>query len=98
MLPGIHGLDVCRLLKGDEKNSKALEEALEKLKDKPWDEKNINNEMNFISNKLGITRETLDSYLNLPLKTYKDYKSQKWIYFLGARIMKVLKLEVGGKR
>ncbi len=74
------------------------EKALEKLKEKPWDENNISNEINFISNKLGITREILDSYLKLPLKTYKDYKSQKWIYFIGSRIMKILKLEVGGKR
>ena len=72
--------------------------ALERLKKNPWEGEDINKELNFISNKLGIKTEELKSYLKIPLKTYKDYKSQKWIYFLGSKVMKFFKLEIGGKR
>ena len=79
-------------------NQLTRKEALERLKKNPWEGEDINKELNFISNKLNIKTEELKNYLKIPLKTYKDYKSQKWIYFLGSRIMKFLKLEIGGKR
>jgi len=34
----------------------------------------------------------------MPKKTYKDYKSQESIYNLGAKAMRLLGLEKGGKR
>ena len=40
----------------------------------------------------------LQGYMNAPKKSYKDYRSQDWIYTLGAKAMKALGLEVGGKR
>ena len=79
-------------------NQLTRKEALERLKKNPWEGEDIKKELNFISNKLNIKTEELKNYLKIPLKTYKDYKSQKWIYFLGSRIMKFLKLEIGGKR
>lgn len=79
-------------------NQLSRKEALEILKKNPWEGEEINKELNFISNKLDIKTEELKNYLKIPLKTYKDYKSQKWIYFLGSNIMKFLKLEIGGKR
>ena len=33
-----------------------------------------------------------------PKKTYKDYKSQKYIYDIGAKILKKIGIEKGGKR
>ena len=79
-------------------NQLSRKEALARLKKDPWEGVDINKELNFISNKLDIKTEELNNYLTIPLKTYKDYKSQKWIYFLGSKIMKFLKLEIGGKR
>ena len=74
------------------------EEALERLKQPPYDEATIGHDIEFVANKLGITVAELNSYLELPKKTYRDYRSQRWIYDLGARVMKTLRLEVGGKR
>jgi N-acetyl sugar amidotransferase len=74
------------------------EEALERLKQPPYDEATIGHDIEFVANKLGIRVEELNSYLELPKKTYRDYRSQRWIYDLGARAMKTLGLEVGGKR
>ncbi len=74
------------------------DEALEKLKEPLYDEASIVHDMEFVANKLGITVDELNSFMALPKKTYRDYKSQRWIYDMGARAMKVLGLEVGGKR
>jgi len=74
------------------------EEALEKLKLPAYDRKNIKHEFEYIATKLGITTGELQSYFELPPKTYADYKSQKNIYSLGAEIMRALGLERGGKR
>ena len=73
-------------------------EALEKLKKPTYDEETIHQEFEYISNKLGITVEELQSYMDAPIKTYKDYKSQQYIYDIGAKILKALGIEKGGKR
>lgn len=73
-------------------------EALEQLKQPPYDEAVIAHDLEFVANKLGITVAELNSYMELPKKTYRDYKSQRWIYDVGARTMKALGLEIGGKR
>lgn len=74
------------------------EEALENLKSKPYSEEYINKEFEFIANKLDLSQEELRDLFNLPLKTYKDYKSQDNIFRVGARVLKTFRLEKGGKR
>jgi len=74
------------------------EEALENLKSKPYTEEYINKEFEFIANKLDFSTEELHSLFNLPLKTYKDYRSQENIFKMGAKILKILGSEKGGKR
>ena len=73
-------------------------EALEKLKKTAYDEVTIRQEFEYIANKLGITIEELQSYMDAPKKTYKDYKSQQYIYNIGAKVLKALGIEKGGKR
>lgn len=74
------------------------EEALEKLKNPPYDPESLDREFEFVANKLEITVDDLKSYLELPKKTFKDYKSQEVIYQIGAKAMKLVGLERGGKR
>lgn len=74
------------------------DEALEKLKEPPWDDSTIKFELEFVANKLGVSVDELNSYMNLPKKTYRDYKSNYWIYNMGASMMKAIGLERGGKR
>lgn len=74
------------------------EEALEKLKQSPYDESTIAYDLEYVANKLGISVNELNSYMDLPKRTYRDYKSQRQIYDWGAKAMKALGLEVGGKR
>lgn len=61
-------------------------------------EEQIKQEFEFVSNKLGITTEELQSYFDAPNKTYKDYKSQQGIYDIGAKVLRYLGVEKGGKR
>lgn len=74
------------------------EEALAKLKVPALDEATIRQEFEYVANKLEISTDELSSYLDAPNKTYRDYKSQEAIYMLGAKVMKALGLEIGGKR
>ena len=74
------------------------EDALKKLKQSPFDESTIAYDLEYVANKLRVSVEELNSYLVLPKRTYRDYKSQRQIYEWGAKTMKALGLEVGGKR
>jgi hypothetical protein len=74
------------------------EEALEKLKKPAYDEETIKQDFEYIATKLGITVEELQEYMDAPNKTYKDYKNQMAIYDVGAKVMRILGLEKGGKR
>jgi len=74
------------------------DEALKQLKNLPYDKSNIKNDFEYIANKLSISIKELQNYMDMPKKTYKDYKSQDTIYHYGAKIMRMLGLERGGKR
>lgn len=74
------------------------EEALQRLAEPAYDRETIHQDLEFIATKLGITSDELNGYLRAPNKTYRDYKSQMWIYDFGSRAAKALGLEVGGKR
>ena len=73
-------------------------EALERLKQSPLDESTVEQEFEYVATKLGITVKELEEYFHAPNKTYKDYKSQEYIYVIGAKIMKFLRLDFGGRR
>jgi len=79
-------------------NQMTREEALEKLEHPPFDEAIISHEFEYVATKLGISIEELQGYMDAPNKTYKDFKSQENIYAIGARMMRLFGLELGGKR
>jgi N-acetyl sugar amidotransferase len=60
------------------------EEALEKLKELPYNPESIPADKEYIAKKFGIPLSELESYLALPPKTYKDFPNQKkliqWFY------------------
>ena len=74
------------------------DEALEKLRMPALDDATVRQEFEYVANKLEISTEELMGYFKAPNKTYRDYKSQEAIYMLGAKVMKALGLEIGGKR
>ena len=74
------------------------EEAIEKLKVKPYAQMNIEEEFEFIANKLDITVEELKNYHEMPLKFYKDYKNSLWLFNFGANVLNKLGVERAIKR
>jgi N-acetyl sugar amidotransferase len=72
--------------------------ALEKLSQPPYDEETIAQDFEYVATKLGISVEELQGYMNSPNKSYRDYKSQQNIYMVGAKLMNLFGLELGGKR
>jgi N-acetyl sugar amidotransferase len=74
------------------------EEALTELQKPPFDESEMVKEIEFVGNKLGVSVSDLERFMGLPKRTYRDYRSQRLLYEGGARAMKALGLEVGGKR
>ena len=73
-------------------------EALEKLKIPAYDPDTIEHDFEYIASKLEIPITELRSYLDAPNKSYRDYKNQQMVYDIGAKAMRVLGLELGGKR
>lgn len=74
------------------------EEAFEKLQFPALDDATVHQEFEYVANKLGISTAELQGYFDAPNKTYRDYRSQQMFYTLGARVMRMLGLELGGKR
>ena len=74
------------------------DEALAQLQRPAYAELDIDEEMRFVAKKLEISVAELQSYLDAPRRTFRDYKSQQTIYTAGARVMSALGIERGGKR
>jgi len=73
-------------------------EALAKLEKPAYDPETIDEDFAYIASKLGISVEDLRGYHQMPLKTYKDYKNQEWMFDLGAKVLKLLGVERSVKR
>jgi N-acetyl sugar amidotransferase len=74
------------------------DEALNKLDRPPCDPSTIAQEFEFIATKLRITTDELNHYFTMPKKFYWDYRNQKHIFDLGARVLKGFGLEAAIKR
>ncbi|MFN4976163.1 MAG: N-acetyl sugar amidotransferase [Bacteroidota bacterium] len=74
------------------------EEAIQELTLKPYNSDTIHTDIQFIADKLGISVEELNEYHKLPKKWYFNYKNEKNIFNLGAKILQLLGLEFAIKR
>ena len=73
-------------------------EALDQLKQPALSESEARLEFEYVAKKLRISPHTLQSLMDSPNKTFRDYRSQKYLYSIGRRLMNLLGLELGGKR
>lgn len=74
------------------------DDALEELGKPSYDVKTIGHEIEFVANKLEMDVDELNACMSMPRKTFSDYKNQQQIYQIGAKVMRTLGLELGGKR
>ena len=72
--------------------------ALEELKQPGYDPVTIHHDFEYIATKLDMEVDELQACFDTPNKTYMDYKNQETLYDIGAKVMKMLGKELGGKR
>jgi N-acetyl sugar amidotransferase len=73
-------------------------ESIERLQYLAYDQATISEDFEYIATKLGISVKELRGYHEMPLKTYKDYKNQEWLFDLGANFSKAFGIEKAVKR
>lgn len=69
------------------------DEAVERLKNPPLVEEEGKELFKQVADMLEISENELQSYFNMPLKTYKDYKHQDYMFDFGAKIMYRMKFD-----
>jgi len=69
------------------------EDALERLKHSELDEQTLKNEFEYVANKLEFEVDELKIIFNGENKTFRDYKNNRSLIQLGAKIMQILGLE-----
>jgi len=74
------------------------DDALSKLKIPPLEREAEKREIDFVKNKLGVSTTQFNEFLNLPKKSFRDYKSQNYIYRLGSYAQRLIGIQKGGKR
>ena len=74
------------------------EDAIEKLKHPAIDASTVKQDKEYIASKLRISVEELDSFMDLPKKTYKDYKNQEWMFKIGSKVLQLIGAEKNAKR
>jgi N-acetyl sugar amidotransferase len=74
-------------------NQMTREEALERISRPELDEKVLEQEFEFVAQKLGLTIQELRDYFNGENKSYMDYKNKSKLITLGTRIMQFLGIE-----
>ncbi|PMQ16369.1 N-acetyl sugar amidotransferase [Janthinobacterium sp. AD80] len=74
------------------------EEALKELSKPAHNPATIDEEFDYIATKLDISSDELRDCMNLPKKSYRDYNNQRFLFNLGAAILKKLGVERAIKR
>jgi N-acetyl sugar amidotransferase len=74
------------------------EDALDRLLCPSYDPQKIDEDLAYIAAKLGITVEDLNAYHSMPLRTYRDYRNQQWLFDLGTKALRLLGVERAVKR
>lgn len=74
------------------------DEALALLSVPAYDPNTIDDDFAYIAKKLGMSVDELRSYHTMPIKSYKDYHNQEWLFNLGAKCLRTLGVETAIKR
>ena len=69
------------------------EEALQELEEPPYDENLAIQDLEYIANKLDLTKDEFVELMNGNNKTYRDYKSSIWLINLAVKAAKLLGIE-----
>lgn len=94
-LPHKFGFDTRKNVASNEILAGTLtrDEALEMLKQPPYDPDQMQQDKEYVAKKLGISVEEFDAIIESPRKTPADYKNSMWMIRIGAAISKILGME-----
>jgi N-acetyl sugar amidotransferase len=68
-------------------------EAIDRLSRPEMSEHFLRQEFEYVAHKLDLTVEELEFLFKAPKKTYRDYRSKRWLIGIGANVMRWLNLE-----
>lgn len=68
-------------------------EALKKLEENPYDRQLMNEDLEYIANKLGLSREQFEEIIKGENKTYRDYQNSFWAIELAIKVARLLGVE-----
>ena len=74
------------------------DEALRQLQLPPYPASESATDFQFVADKLGISVDELSELMRLPLKNFRDFKNEEWVFRLGALALKLLGHERAIKR
>ena len=74
------------------------EKALAELSKNSYDIVKINLDKEYIANKLDISVKELEEYHSMPLKNFRDFKNESFIFDAGAKFLKFIGAEFAVKR
>lgn len=69
------------------------QEALDTLKQDPYDESEALKDLEYIANKLDMTKEEFINLMNGENKTYRDYKNSAWLIRMAAKVAMAVGVE-----
>ena len=73
-------------------------DALDRLRSPPMDDDTAQREFAYVADKLNISGDELRAYFAAPNRTFRDYRSQAWLYSLGGAVSRLIRFEPGGAR
>lgn len=74
------------------------EQAVTELSRPAYDPETIDDDFEYIANKLGIDVDQLREYHRMPKKSYRDYRNQEALFNLGAKVLRAVGVERSVKR
>ena len=72
--------------------------ALDSLKQLSYCPETIRHDFEYVASKLDLSVDELQACFEAPNKTYTDYANQETLYKMGAKVLKLMGKELGGKR
>jgi N-acetyl sugar amidotransferase len=74
------------------------DDAIKRLKEPAYSLQDVEKDYEFISSKLRISVDELKKYHSIPIKTYKDFKNQEFLFTFGSRVTRFLGIDKNAKK
>jgi N-acetyl sugar amidotransferase len=74
------------------------EDAIARLKNPAYPLEEVEKDYDYIASKLRITLEELKEYHSIPIKSFKDYKNQEFLFTFGSRLTRFFGIDKNAKK